>query len=244
VSSCARLAGHAFQAGEALLHARRSAGRAVSYAERTMTPPLQLTAAAALFDMDGTLVDSTALVEALWERFCSEHGVDVGTLLAYSHGRRTPDIVDRFLPDASEADRAAISAELEARELEVTDGIVEIPGAAALLTTMTVPWAVVTSAPRELAVRRMAAAGLPLPEVLVPADELELGKPHPEGYLRAAALLGVTADRCVAFEDAEPGVRSALDAGAQVVVVGGLDTETTRHLDRVADLRGLRILPS
>ena len=99
-----------------------------------MTPPLELTAAAALFDMDGTLVDSTAVVESLWQRFCGEHGVDVETLLAYSHGRRTPDIVDRFLPDAPAADVDAIVAELEARELDVTDGIVEIPGAAALLS--------------------------------------------------------------------------------------------------------------
>jgi len=209
-----------------------------------MTPPLELTAAAALFDMDGTLVDSTALVEALWTRFCTEHGVDVDTLLAYSHGRRTPDIVARFLPDASPDDRAVVSAELEARELAVTDGIVEIPGAAALLSSLPVPWAVVTSAPRELAVRRMAAAGLPLPEVLVPADDLEHGKPHPEGYLSAAALLGVVPGTCVAFEDAEPGVRSALGAGARVVVVGSLDTEATRRLERVTDLRDLRILPS
>lgn len=208
-----------------------------------MTPPLELSAAAALFDMDGTLVDSTALVESLWERFCREHGVDVETLLAYSHGRRTPDIVARFLPDASTEDHAVISAELEARELAVTDGIVEIPGAAALLASLAVPWAVVTSAPRELAVRRMAAAGLPLPAVLVPADELTHGKPHPEGYLRAATLIGVDAGHCAAFEDAEPGVRSALGAGARVVVVGGLDTEATRGLDRVADLRDLRILP-
>ncbi len=208
-----------------------------------MTPPLELTAAAALFDMDGTLVDSTALVESLWERFCREHGVDVATLLAYSHGRRTPDIVARFLPDAGPAEQATISAELEARELAVTDGIVEIPGAAALLAESNVPWAVVTSAPRALAVRRMAAAGLPLPDVLVPADELANGKPHPEGYLLAAELLGVEARSCAAFEDAEPGVRSALAAGARVVVVGGLDTEVTRQLDRVADLRDVRILP-
>ena len=208
-----------------------------------MTTPLELTAAAALFDMDGTLVDSTALVESLWQRFCLEHDVDVDALLAYSHGRRTPDIVTRFLPDLVPADQAAISAELEARELAVTDGIVEIPGAATLLATLAVPWAVVTSAPRELAVRRMAAAGLPLPGVLVPADELVHGKPHPEGYLRAAALLGVDARACAAFEDAEPGVRSALDAGARVVVVGDLDTEATRQLDRVPDLRDVRILP-
>jgi mannitol-1-/sugar-/sorbitol-6-phosphatase len=205
---------------------------------------VELTAAAALFDMDGTIVDSTAVVESLWRRFGREHGVDADTLLAYSHGRRTPDVVRRFLPDASAAEVQAVSAELERRELDSDDGIVEVPGASALLAGLTLPWAVVTSAPRGLAVRRLAAAGLPLPEVLVPADDLDHGKPHPEGYLRAAELLGVEPRSCVAFEDAEPGVRSALDAGARVVVVGGLDTEDTRHLDRVADLRALRILPS
>jgi sugar-phosphatase len=77
--------------------------------------------------------------------------------------------------------------------------------------------------------------------VLVPADEVSRGKPAPDGYLRAASLLGVDPADCVALEDAEPGVRSALDSGARVVVVGGLDTAITRGLDRVDDLRGLRI---
>ena len=71
----------------------------------------------------------------------------------------------------------------------------------------------------------MVAAGLPVPDVLVPADEVALGKPAPDGYLRAAELLGVAPDACLALEDAEPGVRSALDSGARVVVVGDLDTE-------------------
>jgi sugar-phosphatase len=197
---------------------------------------VELTAAAALFDMDGTIVDSTAVVESLWRRFCREHEVDADALLAYSHGRRTPDIVHRFLPDAPVAEIRAVTAELERRELEANDGIVEVPGAAALLGTMTLPWAVVTSAPRELAVRRMLGAGLPVPDVLVPADEVARGKPAPDSYLRAAELLGVEPRTCVAFEDAEPGVRSALDAGTRVVVVGRLDTPVTAGLDRVADL--------
>jgi sugar-phosphatase len=206
-------------------------------------PRLELTAVAALFDMDGTLVDSTAVVEGLWARFCGEHGVDVAELLGFSHGRRTADIVRHFLGPAPADEIAAVVAELERRELEADDGIVEIPGAADLLGGLEVPWAVVTSAPRELAVRRMAAAGLPLPAVLVPAEEVPRGKPAPDSYLRAAELLGVDTADCVALEDAEPGVRSALDAGARVVVVGGLDTRLTRALDRVADLRGVRILP-
>ena len=202
---------------------------------------LELTAAAVLFDMDGTLVDSTGVVEMLWTRFCEEHRVDAGELLAFSHGRRTPDIVARFLPDAAPDEVEMVVAELEARELEVSDGIVEIPGAARLLATLPVPWALVTSAPRALAVHRMVAAGLPVPEVLVPADEVARGKPAPDGYLRAAALLGLDPADCVALEDAEPGVRSALESGARVVVVGGLDTALTSGLDRVPDLRTLRI---
>jgi sugar-phosphatase len=212
------------------------------YAGLVMAPSLELTAAAALFDMDGTLVDSTAIVERLWGRFSTEHGVDVAELLAFSHGRRTPDIVARFLPDASESEVASTVAALETRELDVVDGIVEIPGAGVLLATIPVPWAVVTSAPRELAVRRLEAAGLPLPAVLVPADEVASGKPAPDGYLRAAELLGVDPTACVAFEDAEPGVRAALASGARVVVVGALDTELTRALDRVRDLVGVRIV--
>jgi mannitol-1-/sugar-/sorbitol-6-phosphatase len=200
---------------------------------------LDLTAAAALFDMDGTLVDSTAVVEAIWRDFCQEFEVDEAVLVPWSHGRRTPDTVRHFLPDASDAEVAEIVDDFEVRERGTMTGIVEIPGARALLAGLALPWAVVTSAPRELAVRRMAAAGLPVPDVLVPADEVAHGKPAPDGYLRAAERLGVDPRDCVAFEDAEPGVRSALGAGARVVVVGGLDSPVTAGLERVRDLTTL-----
>jgi mannitol-1-/sugar-/sorbitol-6-phosphatase len=204
-------------------------------------PTLDVTAAAALFDMDGTLVDSTAVVEALWRDFCRTYDVDEQVLVPWSHGRRTPDTVRHFLPDAPQEQVDAIVADLENREEQTMDGIVEIPGAQALLQGLDVPWAVVTSAPRELAVRRMKVAGLPVPDVLVPADEIEHGKPHPDGYLRAAALLGVKPEDSVVFEDAEPGVRSALDSGARVVVVGSLDTALTAGLDRVPDLNSVAL---
>lgn len=202
---------------------------------------LDLTAAAALFDMDGTLVDSTAVVETIWRDFCRDHGVDERVLVPWSHGRRTPDTVHHFLPDLPEHQLAAIVTDLESRERSTMTGIVAIPGAEDLLRRIEIPWAVVTSAPRELAVRRMVAAGLPAPEVLVPADEIERGKPCPDGYLRAADLLGVKSVDCVVFEDAEPGVRSAIDSGARVVVVGDLDTAVTEGLERVHDLRGVTL---
>src|SRR5262245_28295357 len=170
-----------------------------------MTSSLEIRAAAALFDMDGTLIDSTSVVEGLWQRFCQEYDVDPGALLAFSHGRPTRQTLERFLPEKSEDEREAVAVDLERRELDVLDGIVEIPGARALLATIEVPWAVVTSAPRDLAVRRMGAAGLPVPEVLVPADEIEHGKPAPDGYLHAADRLGVDPAACVVLEDADPG---------------------------------------
>jgi mannitol-1-/sugar-/sorbitol-6-phosphatase len=208
-----------------------------------MPTRLTIVADAALFDMDGTLVDSTAVVEAIWRDFCHEHGIDESVLVPWSHGRRTPDTVRHFLRDAPDVEVERIIAEFEARERDTMTGIVEVPGARRLLEGLALPWAVVTSAPRELAVRRMAEAGLPVPPVLVPADEIHHGKPHPEGYLRAAELLGVDPAGCAAFEDAEPGLLSALASGARVVVVGGLESPTAAGLDRVPDLRSLRLAP-
>jgi sugar-phosphatase len=204
-------------------------------------PVLELTAAAALFDMDGTLVDSTAVVEAIWRDFCRERGLNPAVLVPWSHGRRTSDTVRHFLPDLPDAEARAVIDDLETREQTTTTAVVEVPGARELLAGLDLPWAVVTSAPRRLVVRRMAEAGLPLPEVIVPADEIVHGKPHPDGYLRAAALLGVPPTDCLAFEDAEPGLRSALAAGARVVVVGGLDSDLATGLDRVPDLTGVRL---
>jgi len=202
---------------------------------------LAFTAAAALFDMDGTLVDSNAVVEQIWREFCREHGVDEDVLVPWSHGRRTTDTVRHFLPGMPDDEVQSIVDDLQEREQTTFTGVVEIPGARALLESIQIPWAVVTSATRRLAVRRMQAVGLPVPEVLVPADEIERGKPHPDGYLTACDLLGVAPRECVVFEDAAPGVRSALASGARVVVVGGLESPETTGLPRVPDLTSVEL---
>jgi sugar-phosphatase len=81
-------------------------------------------------------------------------------------------------------------------------------------------WAVVTSAPRALAVRRLDAAGLPVPPVLVTAEDVERGKPSPDGFLMAAGALGFAAGDCLIWEDAPAGIAAAEAAGGTVIVVG------------------------
>jgi len=199
-----------------------------------------------LFDMDGTLVDSTTVVEAAWTRFGEQHGLDPVEILGFSHGRQTIDTVQRFLPDLPSSEQRAIVDTMIAAEIDYTEGIVEVPGAAAFVQRLLdagVPVALVTSAPRELAVKRMVAAGVPVPEALVPSEDAERSKPHPEGYLRGAALLGVSAEQCLAFEDAPAGVEAALASGATTVVVGTLTAPVTEGLPRITGYDGLTVTP-
>jgi sugar-phosphatase len=201
-----------------------------------VTHRIDRTAKGILFDMDGTLVDSTAVVEAAWGRFGADHDLDPQTILAFSHGRQTIDTVTHFLPHLPLDERTELVHALVADEVRRSDGIVEISGAAAFLRVLedlAVPVALVTSAPHDLAVSRMEAAGVPVPAVVVTAEDVPNGKPAPDCYLQAAELLGLDAADCIAFEDAPAGVSSAVDAGAQVVVVGTLSAEVTEGLDRL-----------
>jgi sugar-phosphatase len=99
----------------------------------------------------------------------------------------------------------------------------------------------VTSSPRALALARLRAAGLPTPEILVTAEQVEAGTPDPEGYLRAAVLLGVAPVNCLVLEGAPAGVDAGLAAGMTVVAVTTTHAESdlqSAHM-RVADLTSL-----
>jgi mannitol-1-/sugar-/sorbitol-6-phosphatase len=174
---------------------------------------------ALLFDMDGTILTSEAAVERAWRAWAKRVGVPVHMVLAYMHGRRAVDTILHFSPP----DRH-IEGEMEwldQIELADVDGVAPMPGIMKVLSSLKPSqWAVVTSANRAVAKRRIAAAGLPLPLSLVASDEVKKGKPHPEGYLSAAAMLGVKPDRCLVFEDAPAGLRAGDAAGASLVCIG------------------------
>jgi sugar-phosphatase len=172
---------------------------------------------AILFDIDGTLVDSTATVIRTWTTWATEHGIDADEVLRVCHGRRTEDTLGLFLPAGQ---HAAAVAELEQLELADLDDVRALPGTQSLLPRLPADrWAAVTSGSRELMRTRLTAAGLPIPDVLVSAEAVEAGKPDPEGYLKAGAALGRDIRRCLVVEDAPAGIQAGQAAGARVLAV-------------------------
>lgn len=178
--------------------------------------------AAFLFDMDGTLLNSIAVVERVWGAWAERHGFEPEVFLKTVHGVRAVDTIRNLALPGVDAEKEA--DDLLQAEMEDVEGIIPIPGALDFLASLPEDrWAIVTSAPRELAHRRMIAAGIPFPKVMVAGEDVSAGKPSPECYLLGAERLGVAADQCVVFEDAVAGILAGEAAGAEVVVI------TTTH---------------
>jgi mannitol-1-/sugar-/sorbitol-6-phosphatase len=184
---------------------------------------------AIIFDLDGVLVDSTAFIEDQWRRWAKAKGLRAEPFLKVCHGRRAVETIRLAAPHLdAEAEVAAFQPD----DTENNRALRPLDGAARLLQTLPVgSWAVATSGTRQLATERIQRAGLPLPNVLVCAEDVVHGKPSPDVYLMAAVALAVPPSDCLVIEDAPAGVEAARAAGMDVVAV----TTTHRREELQAD---------
>ena len=179
----------------------------------------EITCSAMLFDMDGVLIDSTPAVERVWTKWAIKHGFEPAEVVRAAHGRPSITTIREYLPNAN---HSAENDEVERSEIEDLEGVVALPGAMELLTSLPRNrWAIVSSCTRPLADVRLKAAGLPRPMRFVTSSDVKYGKPAPEPYLKGAEFLGVDARDCIVVEDAPAGIRAGKSAGARVI---GLST--------------------
>lgn len=189
---------------------------------------------AAIFDMDGTLIQSESTYLRAWEAAAAECGRAMppalyGRLMGLN-ATGTLAALEREWNSAGDAARFLAASDRHYAELVRREGHGIRPGIVTLLERLTsrqLRLAVATSSSRRLALTTLAATGLdPYFSVLVGGDEVTRGKPDPEIYLRAAARLRVAPADCVAFEDSDAGLAAAQGAGIYTIVVPELAAPT------------------
>jgi mannitol-1-/sugar-/sorbitol-6-phosphatase len=180
-------------------------------------PSLTVTVRGILFDMDGVLISSTGADERCWLRWAKHHGMEGTFSLQSTHGRRALDTLRALRPDL---DPVVEQRRLEDYDAEDHSGLIILPGVETLLASLPGDrWTIVTSATTRLLEGRLNYAGLPIPAVLVAAERVANGKPHPEPYLTGAKLLGFAPADCLVIEDSPAGIASGKAAGCKVLAV-------------------------
>jgi mannitol-1-/sugar-/sorbitol-6-phosphatase len=198
-----------------------------------------------LFDLDGTLIKSTEHFEAVWIRWAKMRAINPEPILQTHHGRRMEDTIrefggDRFTsPDALAAEIAIIidMAGTQLENLEV------IAGAKEFLNQLPKDsWAIVTSNHLVLVKKWLSYLNMPIPDIIVTAEDVCFGKPAPEGFLRASALLGRAPKECLVFEDSPIGIKAAQAAGCGLMIVEGtLSAPTPDTAGWIKDYHGLKL---
>jgi len=193
---------------------------------------------AALFDLDGTLVDSERVHRAAWRSFFDSRGWEVSEQTYAEHflGRRGADTFRSLDGPWQGHDPDALLAEVLTHLADVELRPEPVRGAAELIRSVHangMPVAVVTSAVGTWVDSSLAVLGVAdLVTTVVGAEDVEAGKPEPEGYLLACRRLDVHPDRVVAFEDSTSGVTAAVAAGISPVI--GVLTTTSAGALRAA----------
>jgi sugar-phosphatase len=187
---------------------------------------------AILFDLDGVLCDSTRAVDREWREWARRKGVDGDAVMAIAHGVRTLEVIRRVAPHL---DAEAEARQIENHEAHDQQGVCVMPGAAELVRSIPEGrWGVVTSGSRLLASARLRFCGLPVPKVLITADDVTQGKPHPEPYLKGAQAMGLSPAECLVIEDAPAGIDAARAGGMTVIgITSTYAADALTHADAV-----------
>jgi len=181
----------------------------------------QINCDALLFDLDGVLIDSTVCIVRHWQQWAKKHNLNLDDIMSIAHGRRSVETIQLVAPQLAAEEEAERFAAVEAAD---TKDVVLLEGAGPLLRLLpSNAWAIVTSGSKNVATARLNQTGLPIPDILITADDVTKGKPDPEPYLLAAEKLAIPPERCVVIEDAPAGIDSALSAGMQTIAI------TTTH---------------
>lgn len=181
-----------------------------------------------IFDLDGTLIDTTAMVVKYWTDFANQYNLDVEKILETSHGRRTIETLQRWKPEIATVEYVN---DLEGRLAKEMDGVIILPGVRELIANIkTEDWTVNTAGTHIMATTRLSQFGIPVPKEMATGDKLKFGKPHPEGYLLAAKYINRDPKDCIVFEDAPAGVMAAIAAGMQCIAC-----TTTHTVDQLKE---------
>ncbi|KAF2842429.1 glycerol-3-phosphate phosphatase-like protein [Patellaria atrata CBS 101060] len=174
-----------------------------------------------LFDMDGTIIDSTNAIIKYWSRIGNQIGIDPDVILATSHGRRSIDVLGLHDPKLANWDYVKYQEGLIPKEFGAD--AVELPGSRSLLNQLEeagAPWAIVTSGTTSLVTGWLDILKLAHPKHLVSAEDVPRGKPDPACYLLGKKKLNLPDDgEVLVFEDAPSGIKAGKAAGFKVVAV-------------------------
>jgi len=196
---------------------------------------------AAIFDIDGTMIDNMPFHKKAWKEFCARKGIDLtdDDFKQKVSGLRNDQICKNlFGEDITDVDIEAYADEKESVYREIyKPHIKEVPGLTNVIEELQAKkckLAIATTAPKDN--RTFVLDALQMQElfqVILGEEDVSKGKPDPEIYLKTAELLHVDPTTCVVFEDSPVGVASAKHAG--MIVVGITTSHSAKEL-RDADI--------
>jgi len=182
--------------------------------------------AALIFDCDGTLADSMPIYHRAWRAALRAHGATFDftwEIFMSRAGVSTEGTVTALNQEfGTELDAAKIEEHQFSEYARLIEDVKPFPEVVAVARAHfgKVPMAVASGGARHLVERTLELIGVrELFDAVVVAADVPRGKPHPDIFLHAAKLLGVRPERCLVFEDGQPGIVAAERAGMQTVFV-------------------------